>query len=91
MTATDTASQIEARIREALEPSEFTLQDDSAKHAGHRGNTGGGGHYIVRVVSAQFEGLGLVDRHRRVYDAVGDLMGSRIHALALKTLAPSEL
>ena len=45
---------------------------------------GDGEHLEVHVVSPAFAGKGLVDQHRMVYAALGDLM-PRIHALQLKT------
>ena len=48
--------------------------------------TGAGDHFDVRVVSTAFSGLGLLDQHRLVYEALGDLMQT-IHALSLKTSA----
>jgi len=52
--------------------------------------TGGGDHFEALVVSAQFEGRGLVERHQLVYGALGDAMRERVHALALKTLTPAQ-
>ena len=75
----------------ALNPVELTLEDDSAMHAGHAGAASGGGHYNVRIVSLQFEGMKLVTRHRLVYDSVHDMMHKEIHALAITALAPSEV
>jgi stress-induced morphogen len=48
--------------------------------------TGAGDHFDVRVVSTTFTGLGLLEQHRLVYEALGDLMQT-IHALSLKTSA----
>ena len=51
--------------------------------------TGGGDHYQVTVVSAQFTGKGLVQQHRMVYGALKQAMSTEaIHALALKTSIP---
>ena len=86
----DTAGEIETRLRQALEPEQFDLRDDSAKHVGHPGATSGGGHYHVKLVSAAFAGKSLVERHRMVYEALGDMMGSAIHALGLETRTPDE-
>ena len=83
--------RIRGRIETALAPLECVLEDDSASHAGHAGAASGGGHYNLRIVSAQFEGLRLVTRHRLVYDSVHDMMHSEIHALAITALAPSEV
>jgi acid stress-induced BolA-like protein IbaG/YrbA len=49
-----------------------------------------GVHFEAEVVSPAFAGLRPLQRHRMVYDALGDLMGGAIHALALKTLTPGE-
>jgi BolA protein len=83
--------RIRERLQAALAPVEMTLDDDSAAHAGHAGAASGGGHYNLRIVSLQFEGLKLVTRHRLVYDSVHDMMHKEIHALAITALAPSEV
>lgn len=81
------------RIRIALqqlEPAELDLIDESHKHAGHEGARDGRGHYRVRIVSAQFAGRAALARHRLVYAALGDLMQTDIHALAIDARAPLE-
>jgi BolA protein len=83
--------RIRERLTAALAPLECQLDDDSASHAGHAGAASGGGHYNLRIVSRQFEGLKLVTRHRLVYDSVHDMMHKEIHALAIIALAPSEV
>lgn len=84
------AKQIESILRERFDPLHFELRDDSAKHVGHPGATSGGGHFQLLIVAAAFEGLGRLDQHRQVNDALRELFGCEIHALGLKTLAPSE-
>ena len=83
--------QIRSRLQAALTPLEIDIGDESAMHAGHAGAASGGGHYTVRIVSARFEGIKLVMRHRLVYDSVHDMMHKEIHALAITALAPSEV
>ena len=81
------------RIRERLEqlaPSELLIVDESHKHAGHEGARDGRGHFRVRIVAAAFGGKSLLARHRRIYAALGDLMQTDIHALALDARAPEE-
>jgi BolA protein len=85
-----TRSTLESRLRQGLAPVHCDIVDESAAHAGHAGAASGGGHFRVLVVSAAFEGQGRVERHRLVYDLLRDLMPGAIHALALRTLAPSE-
>ena len=82
------------RIRDRLVPLEpllIELRDDSARHAGHAGAASGGGHYELRLVSAQFTGQSKIARHRLVYHLLGDLMQREIHALAMNLLAPDEV
>jgi stress-induced morphogen len=48
--------------------------------------TGGGDHFQVTVVSAEFDGLSLIDQHRRVTDALAaPLADGSIHELRIKT------
>jgi len=86
----DAAARIERRLRRRFRPQRLELRDDSAKHAGHRGATSGGGHFHVSIVSEAFEGKTRLEQHRMVNEALEDLFGPVIHALALKTRAPSE-
>lgn len=82
---------LEQRLRAALAPADLQIVDDSAAHAGHAGARDGGGHFNVLIVSAAFAGQSLLQRHRLVYRAVGDLMPREIHALSIRALTPDEL
>lgn len=82
--------RIRERLQAAFEPQELVVEDESHLHAGHAGATTGRGHFRVRIVTAAFEGLGLLARHRAVYAAVGEMMQTDIHALAISARAPSE-
>jgi BolA protein len=73
-----------------LDPVALEIRDDSAKHAGHAGAKEGG-HFAVNIVSERFAGLSTMQRHRLVYDAVGNLMQCGIHALSIKASAPDEI
>ncbi len=82
------------RIRELLTarlaPVTLEIADESAFHAGHAGAASGGGHYRLHLVSAHFEGVGKVGRHRLVYDCLSEMMQKDIHALAMTLLTPKE-
>ena len=84
------AERLEARLRSALEITELEIVDDSARHHGHAGAADGRGHFSVLVVSPAFAGLSTLRRHRLVYEAVGDLMVTDIHALSIVATAPDE-
>lgn len=81
---------IRSAIEQALAPVSLSVEDDSDRHAGHAGARDGRGHFNVDVVSEAFSGLGPLARHRLVYAAVGSLMQSDIHALAIKARTPTE-
>lgn len=92
--AAEPAGNFEELLRQRLAPlapTRVELIDDSALHAGHEGAKGGGGHYRLLVVSTAFAGKSTVLRHRLVYDALGELMRGRIHALSIKSLTPDEV
>ena len=93
MTQTQPPSRVErleARLRTALQPAELRVLDDSHLHAGHAGAASGHGHFTVQLVAERFAGLPVVRRHRLVYEAVGDMMTTDIHALSIQALAPGE-
>ena len=86
-----TADILHQRLTDGLTPLHLELQDDSHLHAGHaEAAAHGGSHFTTLIVSAKFEGHSLVQRHRMVYAAVGDLMKGRVHALSMQTLTPDE-
>ena len=51
--------------------------------------TGMSDHFIIHVTSTAFEELGIMDRHRKVQDALHPAMhDGRIHAAEIKTATP---
>jgi BolA protein len=83
--------EIEHKLKAALQPLRLEILDESAQHAGHAGaRESGGGHFQVTIVSPMFEGKNLLERHRLVYDALGETMRREIHALSIRALAPKE-
>lgn len=88
MTAETREERLRRRLVERFAPSQLSIEDESHFHAGHAGAAGGHGHYRVRIVAEAFRGVPAVARHRLVYDAVGDLLQTDIHALAIEALPP---
>jgi BolA protein len=74
---------IAARLRDALAPTVLEVEDESHLHAGHAGARDGRGHFHVRIASARFADLPAIARHRLVYEALGDLLTTDIHALRI--------
>lgn len=84
-------SLIEQRLVAALAPTRLMVTNDSAQHAGHRGDDGTGEtHFSVSIESPAFAGQSRVARQRLINRALADLLATRIHALAIKAVAPGE-
>ncbi len=75
---------------QALEPSHLEIIDESHKHAGHEGARDGRGHFALDIVSEAFAGLAPLVRHRHVYQAMGEMMQTDIHALSIRARTPAE-
>jgi len=84
------AERIVDELRKALHTDQVELVDESHLHAGHAGAKEGKGHFRVRVVSADFDGLRVIQRHQLVYRSLGELMQTDIHALSISALTPDE-
>lgn len=83
-------NELRTRLTRTLQPVDLDIIDESAKHAGHAGAASGGGHFIVRITAAAFHDKSLIQRHRLVYDAIGDMMHQDIHALSIDARTPEE-
>ena len=86
-----TAAAIRAKLMSAFAPASLSIEDESARHAGHAGaRPGGETHFRVRIVSSAFAGLSRVERQRRVYQVLVAEIAGGVHALALLTMTPEE-
>lgn len=75
--------EIRHRIQSALEPESLEILDESHLHVGHEGAKDGRGHFRIKISSSKFNGLRMLQQHRLIYDALGDLMQTDIHALSI--------
>jgi stress-induced morphogen len=76
-----TAEDIKQRIETAIPGASAEVED----------YTGGGDHFSASVTAPAFAGLSRIQQHRLVYAVFGTEIGGAIHALALKTDAPSQI
>ncbi len=88
--SSDRVSRIESLLRDAFAPTYLLVKDQSHLHAGHEGARDGRGHFDVTIESKAFSGKRPLACHRMVYDAVGSLMETDIHALRIQAKAPAE-
>ena len=83
-------AEIRQRLEAALSPESLHVEDEGHKHIGHDGAKDGRGHFHVLVVSDQFQGKNPLQRHRLIYSAMGELMQTDIHALAIDAYTADE-
>ena len=77
---------IENKIRAALSPDVLEIIDESPNHSGDRKES----HFRLLIVSSAFEGLGSVERQRKVFQVLSPEIMGKIHALSQTTLSPKE-
>lgn len=87
----DRMQRIRHCLSKALAPCSIELVDESHLHAGHPGARDGRGHFKVRILSQQFVGLNRMARHRLVYQALGPLMETDIHAINIEAKSENDL
>ncbi len=88
---TTRVDQIKRRLQDTLAPVKVEIIDDSLSHAGHAGAlASGGGHFYATIVAEIFEGKTPVQRHQLVYQALGEMLQTDIHAFSLKAFTPLE-
>lgn len=85
---TSIADLIERKLRASLAVAELQLFNESHMHSGPATDS----HFKLVLVSGEFEGLSLVKRHQRIYQALAPdvLVGQHIHALALHAYTEAE-
>lgn len=81
-------AKIATRLRDVFDPHLLEVIDESHLHKGHAGARDGRSHFRVHIVSPLFVGIAPLQRHRMVYQALGELMNTEIHALAIEVEAP---
>ena len=86
----DRVTQIEALLTEAFSPQHLLVKDQSHLHAGHPGAQDGRGHFDVTIVAEAFAGKRPLASHRLVFDALGSMMVTDIHALSIHASSPTD-
>jgi BolA protein len=86
------AEEMHALLTEAFAPARLAIINDSAKHHGHMGDDGSGeSHFTIEIEAEAFAPMTRLARQRAVIAALGDIVGQRVHAVAIKAgLPPTE-
>lgn len=90
MSVAEREERLRRQLMARFSPVELAIEDESHRHAGHAGAAGGASHFRIRIVAEAFRGISPVARHRLVYAALGDMLTSEIHALAIEALPPAD-
>ncbi len=86
-----TKEKIEKILRAKISIDHLDLIDESFKHAGHNESARSGGtHMQLLIVSNDFKGKTLIQRHKLIYKILESEFESGLHALAIKALTPQE-
>ncbi len=73
-------------LQAKLKPQTLHVIDDSENHLGHAGSLTGKGHFIIEITLEDCQDLPRLAQHRLIYDALGSLMATDIHALQIKII-----
>ena len=85
----DIGNKIEQKLVEQIDLHHFELKDFTGRHLSHKQHDGGF-HLEAVIVSDTFINKTLIDRHKLIYTALGDLLKHEIHAFSMKTLTQEE-
>ena len=85
------AEEMHALLTQAFAPTRLAIINDSAKHSGHMGDDGSGeSHFTIEIDAPAFAAMNRLGRQRAVIAALGDIVGGRVHAVAIKAGVPAE-
>ncbi len=77
--------QIQQKISDAIACKHLNVINESHMHS-----AGTESHFKVIVVSEEFAGKRLLQRHREINEILKDELANHIHALAIHTYTPEE-
>lgn len=86
----DRVTRIHNTLAEALATEDIQIRDDSHRHVGHEGAQTGLGHFTLHIRSPFFDDTSPIERHRMIYDALGSMMQTDIHALSIRAYGADE-
>lgn len=79
--------ELVAKLSAEFEPHFLQVENESHMHSSGKGADS---HFKIVLVSAKFDGLRQVARHRQIYRVLTEDLQNGIHALALHTYTFSE-
>ena len=84
------AEEMRGLLAQTFAPTSLEIINDSAQHSGHSGDDGSGeSHFTIVIEAPAFAEMNRLARQRAVIAALGDIVGQRVHAVAIKASAPA--
>jgi stress-induced morphogen len=80
-------TSIRQKLTSELAPEHLDVVNESRMHSVPPGSET---HFKVLVVSPAFEGLGSLERHRRIHGILAAELKGGVHALTLRALTPAQ-
>ena len=82
-------NKIQSILKNKLNIHYIQIKDITNHHINHKGYDGGG-HYTITIVSNDFINLSLIDRHKKIYEILQNMIKKEIHALSLRTYTAAD-
>ena len=79
-------NQVKSLLEKQFSPTLLEIKDESAAHAGHAGAQGGMKHLALTISSKLLSSMPILLAHKAIYEALGELMHTHIHALRIKII-----
>ena len=79
---------IKKKITDNFDVLSIEIIDETNKHRGHPQSSGG--HFKLMIISDDFKGHSLIERHRMIYKILGNMIKKEIHALSINAKTREE-
>ena len=86
MTDNELMDLVKSLLEKQFSPTILKIKDESAAHAGHAGAQGGMKHLALTISSDTLTKHSKLLAHTAIYQALGKLMDTHIHALRIKII-----
>ncbi|MBK8200881.1 MAG: BolA family transcriptional regulator [Bdellovibrionales bacterium] len=80
-------SRIQKKLNDAFQPVHLEVINESFRHSVPVGSET---HFLIVVVSKDFENLSRIHRQRKVHEVLSEELGSGVHALSQRLMTPAE-
>ena len=80
--------EIQELLSKNIQIDKLDIIDVTHKHSKHPQSNGF--HIKLEIISKDFEGMNLVERHRLIYNVLDSMIKKEIHAISINAKTPKE-